>query len=87
MLYYQKETGKGTTTKDLSDVFSILDQSSDRQHIILVKGSAGVGKTELLKHIAYCWAGDKDCNLLLTKSTLVFLLRLKDRQVQNIDSL
>ena len=85
ILSYQNKSSKGTTTKDLSDVFSILDQS-DGQHtgcIILVKGSAGIGKTELLKEIACCWARGS----LLTKSSLVFLLRLKDRKVQKIDSL
>ena len=79
------ETRK-VATKNLSEVFSILDQSN-RQHIVLVKGSTGIGKTELLKQIAYCWAGGvKDCNLL-TESDFVFLLYLKDREVQKIDNL
>ena len=85
VLSYPKETTK-VTTKDLSEVFSILDQSNS-QHIILVKGSTGIGKTELLKHIAYCWAGGvEDCKLL-EESDFVFLLCLKDCKVQEIDTL
>ena len=87
VLSYENENNRRrTTTKELSEVFSILDQS-DKKHIILVKGSAGIGKTELLKHIAYCWAGGEGCNLLLAKNNLVFLLCLKDREVQKINSL
>ena len=58
---YLSTTGS-KTTKDLQEVFSQLEQPSDSQyqHSILVEGSPGIGKSVLLKHIAYLWAkGDK----------------------------
>ena len=54
--YLSTTTSK--TTKDLQKVFSQLEQPSDSQcqRSILVEGSPGVGKSVLLKHIAYLWA-------------------------------
>ena len=73
------------TTKDLQEVFSQLEQPSDSQHqrSILVEGSPGVGKSILLKHIAYLWANGE----LLTNTHFLFLLYLRDPFVQQLDSL
>ena len=82
--YLSTTTSK--TTKDLQEVFSHLEQQpSDSQHqrSILVEGSPGVGKSILLKHIAYLWANGE----LLTNTHFLFLLHLRDPSVRQLDSL
>ena len=81
--YLSTTTSK--TTKDLQEVFSQLEQPLDGQHqrSILVEGSPGVGKSVLLKHIAYLWAQGE----LLTNTDFLFLLHLRDPSVQQIHSL
>ncbi len=78
-------TTASKTTKDLQEVFSQLEQPSDGQHqrSILVEGSPGVGKSVLLKHIAYLWAQGE----LLTNTDFLFLLHLRDPSVQQMHSL
>ena len=82
---YLSTTTSKTTTKDLQEVFSQLEQPSDGQHqrSILIEGSPGVGKSVLLKHIAYLWAQGE----LLTKTDFLFLLHLRDPSVQQMHSL
>ena len=81
--YLSTTTSK--TTKDLQEVFSQLEQPLDSQHqrSILVEGSPGVGKSILLKHIAYLWANGE----LLTNTHFLFLLHLRDPSVRQLDSL
>ena len=81
--YLSTTTSK--TTKDLQEIFSQLEQPSDGQHqrSILVEGSPGVGKSVLLKHIAYLWAQGE----LLTNTNFLFLLHLRDPSVQQMHSL
>ena len=81
--YLSTTTSK--TTKDLQEVFSQLEQPLDGQHqrSILVEGSPGVGKSVLLKHIAYLWAQGE----LLTNTDFLFLLHLRDPSVQQLHSL
>ena len=81
--YLSTTTSK--TTKDLQEVFSQLEQPSDDQHqsSILVEGSPSVGKSVLLKHIAYLWAQGE----LLTNTDFLFLLHLRDPSVQQMHSL
>ena len=82
--YLSTTTSK--TTKDLQEVFSQLEQQpSDSQHqrSILVEGSPGVGKSILLKHVAYLWAHGE----LLTNTHFLFLLRLRDPSVRQLNSL
>ena len=77
-------TATSNTTKDLKEVFSLLEHPSDsQQRSILVEGSPGVGKSVLLKHVAYLWAKGK----LLIHSDFLFLLCLRDPHVQQIHSL
>ncbi len=73
------------TTKDLKKVFSQLEHPLDSQHqrSILVEGLPGVGKSVLLKHIAYLWAQGE----LLTNIDFLFLLHLRDPSVQEMKSL
>ena len=81
--YLSTTTSK--TTKDLQEIFSQLEQPLDGQHqrSILVEGSPGVGKSVLLKHIAYLWAQGE----LLTNTDFLFLLHLRDPSVQQMHSL
>ena len=81
--YLSTTTSK--TTKDLQEVFSQLEQPLDGQHqrSVLVEGSPGVGKSVLLKHIAYLWAQGE----LLTNTDFLFLLHLRDPSVQQMHSL
>ena len=81
--YLSTTTSK--TTKDLQEVFSQLEQPLDgqHQHSILVEGSPGVGKSVLLKHIAYLWAQGE----LLTNTDFLLLLHLRDPSVQQLHSL
>ena len=76
------------TTKNLQEIFSKLDQidqtsGSKKLRWILVEGAPGVGKSVLLKHIAYLWAKGE----LITSCSLLFLLYLRDPAVQKIESL
>ena len=50
---------------------------------ILIEGAPGIGKTFLLKHIAFEWANNK----LLKSSQLVFLLCLRDPAIQRLSSI
>jgi len=75
-------TTSSKTTKNLQDIFSQLEQSG-RPHTLLVEGSPGMGKSVLLKEIAYLWA----TNMLLVKSNFLFLLHLRDPAVQQMKSL
>ena len=82
---YLSTTTTIKTTKDLQKVFSQLEHPPDSQHqrSILVEGLPGVGKSVLLKHIAYLWAQGK----LLTNTNFLFLLHLRDPSVQEMESL
>ena len=87
--YLSTTTNK--TTKDLQKVFSQLEEPLGSQHrsdsqdqrSILVEGSPGVGKSVLLKHIAYLWAHGE----LLTKTDFLFLLHLRDPSAQQLRTL
>ena len=78
-------TTSSKTTKDLQEVLSQLEQSSNNERpcTLLVEGSPGIGKSVLLKQISYLWAS----NTLLTKSDFLFLLHLRDPTVQQMKSL
>ena len=72
------------STKSLHEVLSQLEQPSHcgRPHLTLIEGSPGIGKSILLKHIAFLWAK----NELLPTSNFLFLLHLRDPAVQQINS-
>ena len=65
----------------LTDIVQIFDPVSGRiPNIILIEGHAGIGKTTLVKQVCIEWAEGK----LLTSDKLVFLLLLRDPNVQKI---
>ena len=75
-------------TKNITDIF-VADPidlaetgtgSTKAPKCILIEGAPGIGKTVLAKEIAYCWAK----NEILTEIKLVFLLYLRDPQLQSI---
>ena len=75
-------------TKNITDIFSPdptdlteTDTSSTKApKRILIEGAPGIGKTVLARETAYCWA----TNAILTEIKIVFLLYLRDPQLQSI---
>ena len=73
-------------TKNITDIFSpdptdLPDTSSCKApKCILIEGAPGIGKTVLARETAYCWA----TNVILTEIKIVFLLYLRDPQLQSI---
>jgi len=67
---------------NISVIFSNPEHYEDDLQIILVEGAPGVGKTMLLKEIAYLWATDK----LLTEKKVVLHLSLHDCDFNKINS-
>ena len=70
------------TTMEVSEILAPLKVSDNRQ-TILIEGAPGIGKTMLLKHIAYSWAEQE----ILQKYELVLLIYLRDPTVQKMSSL
>ena len=75
----QEVLDSSTVTKELAEILAPLEQSKDPQ-FILVEGAPGIGKSMLLKEIAYRW-GNKQ---LLKTFKLVLLVQLRDPTVQQI---
>ena len=69
-------------TTDISEILAPLEVS-DRPQTILIEGAPGIGKTILLKHIAYSWAEQG----MLQKYNLVLLVHLRDPTVQKMSTL
>lgn len=68
-------------TKDIKEILAPLEENEDPQ-LLLIEGAPGIGKTILLKEIAFEWSE----NRLLTKFKLVLLLCLRDQRVQKLSS-
>jgi len=76
-----KETN---STHEISDILASLeDPNCKHKRMVLIEGAPGLGKTVLLKQIAYEWAQGNQ----LTNSHLVFLLMLRDTAVRDISSI
>ena len=71
-----------TVTKELTEILALLEQSEDPQ-FILIEGAPGIGKSVLLKEIAYRW-GNKQ---LLKTFKLALLVRLRDPTIQKASSI
>ena len=70
------------TTTDVSKILVPLEVN-DKPQTILIDGAPGIGKTILLKHIAFSWAEQG----MLQKYKLVLLVYLRDPTVQKMSSL
>ena len=66
-------------TKEVAEILAPLETSDDPQ-FILIEGAPGIGKSLLLKHIAYRWSIQE----ILQKFKLVLLLCLRDPAVQQM---
>ena len=73
----QEVLDSSTVTKELTEILAPLEQSKEPQ-FILIEGAPGIGKSILLKEIAYRW-GNKQ---LLKTFKLVLLVPLRDPTVQ-----
>ena len=69
-------------TKDVSKILAPLEENDDPQ-FILVEGAPGIGKSVLLREIAYRWGKQQ----LLQTFTLVLLVCLRDPIVQQATSI
>ena len=71
-------------SKATTDILEILAplEVSDKAQNILIEGAPGIGKTILLKHIAYSWAEQG----MLKKSELLLLVYLRDPIVQKMST-
>ena len=69
-------------TKEIEEILSPLEKSKGGS-FVLIEGAPGIGKTVLLKEIAYRWAEKQ----LLQKFELVLLLYLRDPSLQKIKSI
>ena len=72
---------KSNTTKNIADLFAHEENLKLRS--ILVEGAPGVGKTEVVKEVAYLWASSE----LLSDKKLVFVLYLRDPIVHRLKSI
>ena len=74
-------------TKSITKVFKSLDaHKGPKRNFLLIEGAQGMGKSILLKEIAYRWAKNIDSKALIT-CKLVFLIPLHDPQVHKVKTL
>lgn len=78
-----KKTSKTEQSTTINKVLSSLDEPDQEPHTILIQGSYGTGKTEMLQEISFKWAKDEH----LKHSDVLFLLHLRDIFVHEMDSL
>ena len=83
-LDYSRVTTKITDifAADPTELTETSTSSTKTPKRILIEGAPGIGKTVLSKEIAYCWA----TNEMLAEIKIVFLLYLRDPQLQSITS-
>ena len=77
---FQKMLDACTATKEIKEILAPLENSEDPCYI-LIEGAPGIGKSVLLKEIAYRW-GKKE---LLQNFELVLLISLRDPSLKLIN--
>ena len=78
---FHKMSNTSRATKEIEEILAPLEKSKESA-FVLIEGPPGIGKTVLLKEIAYKWANNK----LLQKSEFVLLVYLRDPSLQRIIS-
>ena len=73
----QSEFDSSSITKDVAEILAPFEQCTDSQ-FVLFEGAPGIGKSILLKEIAYRWGNGQ----MLTSFKLVLLVCLRDPIVQ-----
>ena len=76
---FHKMSDTSRATKEIEEILAPLEKGNESA-FILIEGAPGIGKTVLLKEIAYKWANNK----LLQKSEFVLLIYLRDPSLQRI---
>ena len=82
-------SNKFRITRELIDLFTMdqcVDNAETNDHLprsILIEGAPGIGKTILLKEIAYQWAK----NTLLANTRIVFLIYLRDSRFHSVTTI
>ena len=75
------DASRSSATKEIEEILAPLEKS-DKSAFILIEGAPGIGKSVLLKEIAYKW-GNKQ---LLKQFNLVLLVSLRDPILQQTKS-
>ena len=78
---HKKAFETSRTTKEIKEILAPLEESK-KSCFVLIEGAPGIGKSVLLKEIAYRWAKEE----LLKKFELVLLVSLRDPSLQQIES-
>ena len=79
---FHKMLDTSKATKEIEEILAPLDENAESS-FILIEGAPGIGKSMLLKEIAYRW-GKKQ---LLQNFELVLLVCLRDTSLQQIESI
>ena len=74
----QNSLGVTRVTNKLEEILTPLENSNDNSSIILIEGPPGIGKSVLLKEIAYRWGE----GYLLQKFKMVLLVCLRESNFQ-----
>ena len=69
-------------TKEIAEIITPLEKN-DSQKFVIIEGAPGIGKTALLKYIAFQWAK----KLYLSSFTIVLLVCLRDPNIWQVTSL
>ena len=75
------ELENSTVTKDITKILDPLTKN-DGPQVILIEGAPGIGKSVLLREIAYRWANLQ----VLHKFKLLLLVSLQDPAIQNMST-
>ena len=78
---FHKVLGISKATKDINEILAPLE-NSEESSFILIEGVPGIGKSVLLKEIAYRWSKKE----ILQKFELVLLIYLRDPSLQQTKS-
>ena len=70
-------------TKDILNLFAAVDDNCTKPRSTLIEGAPGIGKTILLKEIAYRWANDA----MFNDARILFLFYLRDPRFQSVTTI